>query len=105
MYAAHACSFNYKSDSKLLPIGSNSAYGHNFSGLKETLIPIPAYNNDNNDKYIYKGQKTKGFYALYMVKLNVQYKIHTFILYNNIFLELTVFLLPINCHSCNLKFN
>ena len=39
--------------------------------------------HNNNNKYIYKAQKTKGFYALYMVKLNVQYKIHTFILYNN----------------------
>lgn len=36
-------------------------------------------NNDNNNKYIYKAQKTKGFYALYMAKHNVQYKIHTFI--------------------------
>ena len=32
-----------------------------------------------NNKYIYKAQKTKGFYALYMAKHNVQYKIHTFI--------------------------
>ena len=35
--------------------------------------------NNNNNKYIYKAQKTKGFYALYMVKHNVQYKIDTFI--------------------------
>ena len=36
-------------------------------------------NNNNNNKYIYKAQKTKGFYALYMVKHNVQYKLHAFI--------------------------
>ena len=36
--------------------------------------------HNNNNKYIYKAQKTKGFYALYIVKHNVQYKkIHTFI--------------------------
>ena len=34
---------------------------------------------NNNNKYIYEAQKTKGFYALYMVEHNVQYKIHTFI--------------------------
>ena len=33
---------------------------------------------NNNNKYLYKAQKTKGFYALYMAKHNVQYQIHTF---------------------------